>query len=327
MEKIKITPLANIPSEYIRYEHNTYLSIPRWYIIFIRNDYSEFIKTKPNSEFPYFKVISNFWKSYEISCQHVEKYKKLSLVSHIKMVLLGISVTAEFSFRACYEKTLGALSQYFYKQKTQQDEIIEITERDYNDFIKYHPWYDFDFFSRWSFFIKKIFIKPNSFAHLVRIFERSLYFSFFVFVKSSFSCIIRFIHFIDHHQPDSRTALELDYFPEEFIKDSLVDTIGEHQKRVVITVPRYFSFQDYIKQIEKDNKIYSIAGNARETLILCTLPSGRDYTFVKLAPIFIQNNIVDNSTRVIYSIKVSDLISFNIFCQQKNIKIEHIFDF
>lgn len=327
MKKNNITPLANIPSQYMRYEYNTYLSVPKWYLIFIRNDYSEFIKTKPSHLFPYFKLISNFWKSYSISSQHAEKYKKFTLLSDIRIILLGISVTAEFSLRFFYEKTVGLFTQYFYPEKIEQDEIIEMTERDYNDFIKYHPWYEFDFFSRWLLFIKKSFKIPHNFAHLVRLIDRTFYFSSFIFVKSFLSFLIRFIHFIDHHQPDTRTALELDYFPEKFSQDSFVDTVGEHLKRVVIAVPRYFSFQDYIKELDKDNIIYSIAGNSRETLILCTIPDGIDYRLVKLSTIFIHNSIVNNSIRVIYSIRVSDIISFNIFCQQKNIQIEHIFDF
>lgn len=323
----KITPLANIPLEHMRYEFKTYLSLPKWTLIFSRNDYYDFIKNNPSHHFPHSQIIKNYWKSYWIMDKFTKKKARLNIQSHIRIMGLGIGITAEFLLKGIYEKTIGLLTYQTCREKTEQEELIEIIGQNYSEFIKYQPWYDFDFFSRIVALLKSLKNLPQNPRQFLRKMERTFFSTFELTFKAFLALVAKGLFFINYHRPNTRTAIELDYIPQDFLDDSNVDLIGEYQKHLVISVPRYFDFQTYVKKMTTDNMIHSIAGNRDETLICCILPEAMPVHAIKLEPVLVQKSLCDNSLRVIYKIKMTDLINFCRFCVLKQLKILHIFDF
>src|SRR5690349_13478295 len=98
--------VQSIP-DYYRPESKTYLTLPEWYIVYSTDEYADFIAGNSSSDFPYFRAVGQFWRSYEEVCQEIRGRYPFNSDSQFTLAFIGISFTAENMLKGAYEGTIG----------------------------------------------------------------------------------------------------------------------------------------------------------------------------------------------------------------------------
>jgi hypothetical protein len=131
---------------YARFEDQTYLTMPEWYIIYNADEYANFIAHNPPSRFPYFKVVGQYWQAYVDVCGVIQARYPFNARYTFKLVFAGLTFTTQSMLKGMYEFTLGRVTEWISSGSPTGEEIYAgAVAREYADFLHYNPWYEFPF--------------------------------------------------------------------------------------------------------------------------------------------------------------------------------------
>jgi len=318
----------NIP-DYVRAEDATYLTLPEWYVVYSTDEYAAFIADNPPSQFPYFQAVGQFWESWYDVCGVTHGRYPLNGGYQFALVVIGLNFTTENLIRGAYEFTVGRFTEWLSTgELTEEDAYARRVAKDYGDFIHMIPWYDFPFGEKLrGLWTKTSLWGPNP----VRKWERKLVLSMDYGVKGFYAWIIRRGADLVYGGPDDTKI----YGVVEGVNDEmlageseikLVQKINDQQDLVTLT--RFEVFTQIVPGLTQNGlRFVEIAGND-EILFTIFAPKSEAYSFDYAdylfdLPILTQAEL----TRVAVKVRVTDLHLFLQELADKDLRLEHIYDY
>lgn len=132
--------------DYAREEDKTYLTLPEWYIVYSTDEYAAFIADHSASDFPHFKAVGQYWKSYIDVCEVIRGRYPLNGGQHFTDAFIGISFTAENMLKGAYEGTIGRVTDWISSDTPTEEEVYAAqVAKEYGEFLHVTPWYFFPF--------------------------------------------------------------------------------------------------------------------------------------------------------------------------------------
>ena len=132
--------------DYQRDEDKTYLTLPEWYIVYSIDEYAAFIADHSASDFPHFKAVGQYWKSYIDVCAVIRGRYPLNGGQHFTDAFIGVSFTAENMLKGAYEGTIGRVTDWISSDAPTEEEVYAAQiAKEYGEFLHVTPWYFFPF--------------------------------------------------------------------------------------------------------------------------------------------------------------------------------------
>ena len=224
--------------KYRRPEDETYLTFPEWYLVFCPQEYAEFLRDHPPSQFPYFKSIGQLWNGYAQVYGITHRHYPFNFGYQLTIVTIVSSSTIEFGIKGAYDETVGRFFEWIGGgAKSAEDLYAAQVAKEYGDFIPTQPWYDFPFGHKlaglWS---TTGFFGP----HFLRKCERKIFLSLEYGVKSIYAGIIRLASHSVYGIADTEVYTSVHHIPESAFENPNVKKIKQLDgDSCIITVPHY----------------------------------------------------------------------------------------
>jgi len=294
------------PAKDIRPADQTFLTFPEWFLVFSPDEQARYFRQHTATTFPYMTHTAQLWKSYRIVNQQIKGNFPTNWGYHFMIWVIGVSTTVEYSIKACYETVIGRLTDT-RRAITEEDQFNARYTRDYVDFIKDRPWYEFDFKS-----CLKDLWKNTSFTgqHFFRKWERKYILTSELLIKYVYGKLIGIGTKQVYGQALPTTAVVLE-------DDSL------HY------LPRYDKFAPSVLELARNgHRLKEVAGNNSAILITVWVPAGYATDFDNAITLFVQPISSDPSMkRIAIATPVPSLSQVLLQLEKDNIQVEHVFDF
>ena len=319
---------STIPMEHQRPEVSTYLTYPEWFIVYSSDEYARFLENKPPSGFPYFGSIKQYWGNYCQAYATTKARGEFSFGDHLMLFVIGWSYSAELGIKGIYENTVGRITEFSGSYPaTQEDVYADKVAKDYVEFIRIRPWYEYNFahaFGRlWQ---------DNSFfgRHFVRKIERRLFLSTEYGIKTVYGWLIGLGSHSVYGVEDIQTyAIVKNSSDSIFSEFDSVKKIKEFDNGLVlVSIPRYQPFSEIAPKFASKNiEFTDIAGN-KEIFITALVPRYLPFN-PSLGNLVFETNILTDSSkkRIGISLPVESLSKSLISIEANGGSIEHVYDY
>ena len=231
------SPVA-APPEYRRGAEQTFLTVPEWFLVHSPDEYAQFIKTRPPSEFPYFGHIAQFWQTYGAVYNATKNGYPFNAGYHVMVTVIGASTTVEYGLKAAYETLIGRLTELTRTEgMTEEDAFAARVAQDYVDFVRVIPWYEYDFGLRLRELWETSLWGPDP----IRKWERKYALTTEYAAKAIYAWVIKKLTKMSYDEPLPVTAVLIDHLPPvshaELPELSVLKEFSDGS--VLVTVPRY----------------------------------------------------------------------------------------
>ncbi len=322
----EIAKERNNIKEYFRAEEQTVLTIPEWYLVFNPKEYADYLESGKNpSDFPFHASIDEYWKLYDRSMKLVSKAYPANEEYTTMLNVIGVSITMEYGAKIIYENTIGRFFGWV-ANGTQSDEekMIVNAQRAYSDFIYDKAWYEFEF-TPW---IKKIWNVSNSAdSNWLRKWERTLFFTMEFTFKAGYAQLIEWAAKASYEEPVQNIYLITsgnDSIPET----NTIKVVSQKNNKKILSITRWGEFtKAMIRLSNSDITIEEIGGND-EIIVSVIAPKDGTMAFVKRELLY-KSAVVSRTdkTRLVYLMRVSNLLPFLKEAKRVGIEIEHVYDY
>jgi hypothetical protein len=135
-----------VPMQHRRTPDQTYLTFPEWFLVFSPDENAVLLEAnRPASTFPFFAHVGQFWKAYGDVIDATKQYA-FNAEYHTMIVVIGVSTTVEYGLKGAYETLVGRVAELTSAPNaTPEDRLATKQARDYVEFVRVRPWYEFDF--------------------------------------------------------------------------------------------------------------------------------------------------------------------------------------
>jgi hypothetical protein len=323
---------TNNIKDYARPEDDTYLSFPEWYIVWSYQEKADFQQSNLPSGFPYFSAVQQYWRSYHCIGRLAKGKYPINYGEEVMLIVIGASFSAEYNVKGTYENTIGRLSEHFaHNQLTDEDHYAYQVARQYADFVKIRPFYEFKFVRE----VPGLYTQNSWFGpHFLRKWERKLFLTF-DYLAEGFYCwlIEKLTHATYGHEPD-RT-----YAWVEDLNDSLVSETP-HMKLVkriepraaILDIPRYQEFTNIATTLSQHEVHFvEIAGNSQISISVIAPDNWHLDPTSPAKPLFALPILTrPNQQRVILNCPVTNLdtvLRQLTSSSNSSITLEHVYDY
>jgi len=314
--------------DYLRQEDKTYLTLPEWYIVYSTDEYAAFLQDHRAGEFPHFKAVGQYWKSYFDACAVIRGRYPFNGDSQFTLGFIGISFTAENMLKGAYEGTLGRVTEWISSDTPTEEEIYAAqVAKEYGEFMHVTPWYFFPFKEKlqglWS---ETSMWGPNP----LRKWERKLALT----VEYGGKVLYAGFTNLGAKATYGGADVEKIYAVTTGVTDDMLSSDLEivqkvDEQRQLIRITRFEYFSDTVPGLtERGVQLIEIAGND-EMLFTLIGPQDAEYNFehgeyLFDLPILTQPGL----TRAAIKVRVADI---PLFLQElkahSDIKFEHMYDY
>lgn len=269
-------PLAT-PMADRRPADQTFLTAPEWFLVFSPEEYARALHpaNRLPSAFPFFRHIGQFWRSYRVVAAQCDPLPANSGY-HVMVAVIGVSTTVEYALKGIYESVIGRFTELVVgRADTPEDRIGAKVARDYVDFIKVRPWYEFDFLTP----AKALWAQPVG-GNIVRHWERRYLLTSEYLVKAGYAKLIEFGTRSSYDVPIERTLASV-RAPSGMALPAGTKLIARQGTSLLIEAPRMQAFQDVAIALARKGAVFDeIAGNSGEILVTLVMeeppqPGGR----------------------------------------------------
>mgnify|MGYP003392955124 CR=1 FL=1 len=322
---------AVLPEAYEQYHRNedqTYLTFPEWYIVYSSDEYARFIQDNPPSAFPYFASIDQFWRGYwEVYKITKDKYT-FNTGYHVMVGVIGTSLTIEYALKGIYENTIGRISEKLTKYgKTDEDQFAADMQKEYVDFIRVYPWYEFDFAKK----LNELWSKTDkSKTNIPRQLERKFILSMEYGGKAVYGWVMKKMTYLSYAPESPFTVVQATHIPDNIMeKEKALKFIKKtNDQEALVAMPRYDAFKNYALMVAKEGGEFTeIAGNKSEILITVIAP--KEWNYTEQGEIAFSQNILTEpqKKRLALKVPVASLSSVLLDLEKNGIILEHIYDY
>jgi FAD/FMN-containing dehydrogenase len=312
---------------YRREESQTYLTVPEWFLVFSPDEYAHYIAAHPPSGYPYFGAVAQFWRYYADVIHMTKGAYSFNWGYHLMVFVIGTSFSAENLVKGIYERTIGRITEWTTAgETTPEDQFAAQAARDYVDFIRVRPWFEFSFARRlqalWS-------NTPLLGPHLLRKWERKLCLSAEYIVKAQYATLITLpSDSIYGDSDDTVLALAENVSEPALEAASGVPVMHRYGQYALLALPHEERFRDPALELMSHGvRFQEIAGN--QTILLTTIaPASWSYDLgsgheVMSEPVL----TAPGRRRVGIAAPVTSLHSIVGELQQRHLDVEHIYDY
>lgn len=324
--KNKLSQVKKDIKGYYRSEEQTILTIPEWYLVFNPKEYSDYLESGKNpSDFPYYKSIDEYWRLYDRSLKLVSKAYPENEEYNTMLQVIGISLTMEYGIKMIYENTIGRLFSCLTEEEISKEEktIIE-AQRAYSNFIYQTAWYEFKFLP----WIKKVWNASDSAnCSVIRKWERTLFFTFEFSFKAFYAQLIQWAANSSYEAPISNIYLVVSN-NDSLLENNNFKILKKEGDKMIISITRWGVFTEVLKKLSNQNiTIHEISGND-EIAISVIMNQSQRVTYKNVKKLY-ESRIVSNNKlkRNIYLLPVNEILPFIRQAKNKNVTIEHVYDY
>lgn len=315
------------PPEHRRPADQTFLTFPEWFLVYSPEEFATFTKTTTPDQFPFFGHTRQFWQAYRSVYRIIKDKYAFNTGYHVMIMVIGTSTTVEYVLRSCYENTIGRLSALTSNRFTEEDHYAAKVAREYVDFIKVTPWYEFDFVSALKGVWKS---NPASGKNMIRKWERRYILTSEYAIKAAYGWIIRKMTKASYEEPLLVTSVVTNQLPPiDLTKYSQIKIVNQlPDQRVQLLLPRYDAFKDHTLLLAKAGVNFSeIAGNTDVIMMTLIVPSTWKESDADKV-VFIQPILTNPShKRVALVVPIKDLSETLRKYSQPDLILEHVYDF
>jgi hypothetical protein len=318
------------PLEYRRAPDQTFLTFPEWFLVYSPQQYAEYLQKHTPTGFPFVGHLRQFWQSYA-AVFHETRSGGYPFNSeyHLMIIVIGASTTFEYTCRSLYESTIGRLTTLTLgNDLTEEDRYASQVAQEYVEFIRVHPWYEFDFWQR----LINLWSQSNFFGHhQLRKAERHLALSIEYGGKAVYGKILKAATRSAYAEDSPVTAILINKLPPEVAVKLPELKVLQHfpDDTVLATVPRYQAFTKYASVLAVSGiNFYEIAGNRGSILVSVLAPHHWALGDNEVRVLFRQSIFTHpDQERIALVVKVEGLAKLLRQLHQMGIQTEHIYDY
>ncbi|GAB2602958.1 hypothetical protein [Spirosoma areae] len=316
------------PAEHIRPADQTFLTYPEWFLVHSPAELADYAHAKTTTTFPYMSHVNQLWQSYGIVYDQIKGSFPFNTGYHIMIWVIGVSTTVEYALKALYETVVGRLTNPANGAiVTEEDQFNARFTKEYVEFIRVLPWYEFDFTSR----IPKLLTGTSFFGpHFIRKCERKYMLLTELLVKAGYGYLIKLGTKASYDEALLVTAVVVDQLPPALtpVPNTKIEGVRPDGSAVLL-LPRYEAFHPAVSALVKQGVTFrEIAGN-NSAILLTVLapetwqPTSPDFRFVFTQPIVTKPGL----KRVALVTPVGWLDKTIRFVNEQNVTIEHVYDY
>jgi FAD/FMN-containing dehydrogenase len=324
--KNRLSAVKNELKGYYRAEEQTILTVPEWYLVFNPKEYSDYLESGKNpSDFPFYKSIDEYWRLYDRSLKLTSKAYPENAEYKTMLQVIGVSITMEYGAKMIYENTIGRLFSFFSEEKISKEEkTIMEAQRAYSNFIYQTAWYEFKFLP----WIKQVWNTSNSTnCSLIRKWERTLFFTCEFTFKAFYAQLIQWAANSSYEAPVNNIYLIVSN--DGLIKENNnLKIIKKEGDKMIISITRWGVFTEELKKLSSQNiKIYEISGN--DEIAVSLIMNKNQMLTNRKNELLYESRIISNNRlkRNLYLLPVNELLTIIKESKNKNITIEHVYDY
>jgi hypothetical protein len=317
------------PKEHQRGTEQTFLTFPEWFLVHSPAEYAAFVKDQPPSEFPFVGHIKQLWQSYGAVYGATRNKYPFNFGYHAMIVVISMSTTVEYLLKAAYETLIGRLTELTRTHgMTQEDVFSAQVAQDYVDFIRVHPFYQYDFLDKLTRLWKETsFWGPD----MLRKWERKYALTSEYGAKAIYSWLIKKATEASYDPTIDVTAVVIDRLPDgigaELPELKVLQTFPDNS--ALILVPRYDAFKVYSQALARRGcNFREIAGNRSVILVSVLvprawLPPTNDSEVLFTQPILTQPAL----KRAVIIVPVESLGATLNSLNDSGFYVEHVYDY
>lgn len=262
-----------VPPSERRTGDQTFLTFPEWFLVFSPDEYAGMLEAhQPPARFPFFAHIAQFWQAYARVIDTVRGRWPVNGEYHVMIAVIGASTTVEYALKGSYETLIGRLSQFGTAPlATPEDRLAARQARDYVEFIRVRPWYEFDFVAPLRTLWRDT---PATGPNLLRKWERRYLLTSEWLVKAGYAALIERATHSAFEVAKPTTAAVVDDLPPA-ITPALPElhVHARDGRSARVDLPRYQAFTPYAQAIARAGGSFrDIAGNRGDVLVSILAP-------------------------------------------------------
>ena len=313
---------------YKRDEERTYLTFPEWFIVYISQDYGEFLEGNRPSGFSYFSAVWDFWSSYCGVTQTTTARYPMNWGAHTVIYVIGVSHSAEYLVKGIYENTIGRLFELLaFGARTQEDRYAQRVAEEYGRFLNTTPWFEFPFAEKLTGLWRETNLTGDG---IMRKWERKLVLSIEYALKAGYGWAIKAATGAAYDPPPEKIAAVVGPATETFLT---VDERIEIAERFngglyLVQLPRYEAFTEITRRLASRNVPFvEIAGND-EILVTALMRQGVRFTAPGATRIFSMTiSTRPGRVRQGFAVTVSNLTNVLRAIDRADGEFEHAYDY
>jgi len=315
------------PVEHRRGTEQTFLTFPEWFLVHSPAEYAAYVRDHGPSGFPFFGHVAQLWQSYRAVSAAANDGYPLNVGYHVMIVVIATSTTAEYALRSGYENVFGRLTELASGYGTaSEDRYAARVARDYVDFIRVRPWYEYDFVAR----LRGLWTENPAFGPgMLRKWERRYALTTEYGAKAIYGWLIGLATRASYDEALPTTAVLLDALPGGVEPELPGLRVLERRPdgSVLATVPRYEAFKRYAATLARQGATFQeIAGNRSVILVSLLVPAGWSPAGDRV--LFTQPLLTDPARkRVALVVPVASLSRELLRFQQEGDELEHVYDY
>lgn len=317
-------PLA--PAEHRRGEEQTFLTFPEWFLVFSPAEYAHFVREHTPDEFVFWGHIHQFWQGYAaVATETHARGNPPNWGYHLMIVVIGTSTSIEYAVRSAYETVIGRLTALSASAPTAEDRYGARVAQEYVDFIRYRPWYEFDFAAR----LRGLWQTDRLGHNMLRKWERRYALTTEYGVKAAYGWLIGLATHSIYDMPRELTSVAVTQWPvcPAGVEQAL--PILRTERATVLTLPRYEGFRAPMLALAGCGAEFEeIAGNRTVMLVSVIQIQGADA--LSPATVLLRQPILTEPgrERVLYVVPIPALGGvLRTLAAAKSTELEHLFDF
>lgn len=318
-----------VPEGPVRGGEQTFLTYPEWFLVSSPDEYARLIAEQPPSEFPYLGHIGQFWQGYrEVTAATRDEYP-FNGGYHAMILVIGASTTVEYGLKALYELCVGRFTaQVRGAAPTDEDRLAARVAREYVDFIRARPWYEFDFGERLS----QVWTSPLPREALsLRAWERRYALTTEYGAKALYGWLIMAATRASYDPTVPLTRTSLDALPADLAGHPEIQVVSRGDDGVVVDLPRYQAFTGHARALARRGLNFrAIAGNRGRIVLSVVVPRAwqlpPDPTGAQV--LFVQPILTDPaSARFVLVTTVPELAATLRALDRPSVLLEHVYDY
>jgi len=310
-----------------RGEEQTFLTFPEWFLVFSPAEYADFVRQHTPDEFCFWGHIGQFWHGYgAVIDQTRARREPTNWGYHVMIVVIGVSTTVEYAIRSAYETVVGRVTAVLGRSRTAEDAYGARVAQQYVDFIRYKPWYEFDFWGR----LRGLWTQTDLFGpNPLRKWERKYALTTEYAVKAGYGWLIEKATRTAYETPIESTSVLVDRWPvctQTPAGVSVVDNVSEGQ--VLLALPRYEGFGAPAVALARCGaEFQEIAGN--RSVIVVSVQGTQGAAAPAAARIMLRQRIITRPgrERLVLIVPVRGLAAALNGFAGDGMTLEHIFDY
>jgi hypothetical protein len=310
-----------------RGEEQTFLTFPEWFLVFSPAEYAAFVRQHTPDKFCFWGHIGQFWHGYAaVIDQTRARGEPTNWGYHVMIVVIGVSTTVEYAIRSAYETVVGRITAILGHSRTAEDDYAAQVAQEYVDFIRYKPWYEFDFWRRLrGLWAKTDLLGPNA----LRKWERKYALTTEYAVKAAYGWLIGKATHTAYDTPIESTSVLVDRWQTCAETPTGVSVINKaSESQALLALPRYEGFGvPAVALAHCGAQFQEIAGNRSVIVVSVQGPEGE--TAPAATEIMLRQRIITQPgrERLVLIVPVAGLAAaLNGFAGDR-MTLEHIFDY